>query len=219
MSTKILLVEDDALFGETISEFLSDEGYEVNHHLDASSAVEASYHTNYQLYLFDINLPTQNGIELLKDLRDAGDTTPTIYLTSSKAQDDLTHAFKTGCEDYLTKPVDLDELGLRIDALLRRVYGDSVITFDGFTLDKGAQTLLKDDQRLSLKPKAFQLLSLLAQHAGEVVTTEMIEQNLWEPDKTASNSAVRVYLSEIKQNIGSGYIKNIRGVGYIFETK
>lgn len=217
MSASILLVEDDKLFGETIVEFLEDAGFCVTHHLDASTAMESTYKYNYALYILDINLPTQNGIEFFTQLRHAHDQTPAIFLTSSTQSHDLKAAFGAGCEDYLTKPVDVDELLLRIKALLRRVYGEEKMTFGPFTLDWENRTLVKGDVPILLKPKTFLLLHLLVSHQGTIVTTEMIEERLWERQKMPSPSAIRVYVTEIKQALGGNAITNIRGIGYRFD--
>ena len=218
MSTKILYVEDDKLFGETIAEFLEDEGFEVFHHLDASTALDATFSTKYDLYLLDINLPTQNGIEFYKQLHQSDDKTPAIFLTSSSQSQDLKDAFSAGCEDFLTKPVDLDELLLRIKALLRRVYGEEKLSFGEYILDRANHTLMRHDEQIILKPKTFLLLHLLVSNSGKVVTMDTIEERLWERNKQASPSAIRVYFSEIKQAIGPDYITNIRGVGYQFNV-
>ena len=218
MSTKILYVEDDKLFGETITEFLEDEGFEVSHHLDASTALDATFTTKFDLYLLDINLPTQNGIEFYKQLHQSDDKTPAIFLTSSSQSQDLKDAFSAGCEDFLTKPVDLDELLLRIRALLRRVYGEDKLSFGDYILDRANHTLMHHEEPIILKPKTFLLLHLLVSNAGNIVTMDTIEERLWERNKQPSSSAIRVYFSEIKHAIGPDYITNIRGVGYQFNV-
>ncbi len=214
MAKKILFVEDDPLFGETIQEFLEDEGFEVEHHLDSASAIDATYDKNYHLYLFDLNLPTYSGIELLKELKASGDDTPAIFLTSSTESDDLKQAFHEGADGFINKPVDLDELLLRIKALLKRVYGDDTLTYKEFTLDMSQSLLLKGEERLTIKPKTFQLLQLLILNRNKVVTQSQIESALWGMDTPSSLSVIRVYITELKQILGSEAIENIRGVGY-----
>ena len=211
---KILYVEDNKLYGETITEFLEDEGYDVDHHLDTSTAIDASFETSYQLYLLDLHLPTSSGIELLKQLRDAEDTTPAIFLTSSDEADDLKEALTHGADGYITKPVDLEELSLRIKALLRRVYGDTSLKYQNFTLDTEQMSLFDDGKRCHLKPKAFCLLLLLLQNKNKIVKTEIIEESLWPHEMPPNLSVIRVYITEIKHIIGSNSISNIRGVGY-----
>lgn len=211
---KILYVEDDQLFGETITEFLEDEGFDVDHHLDTSTAIDASYSTKYDFYLFDLHLPTSSGIQLLKELRAAGDMTPMIFLTSSSDSEDLKTALIEGADGYITKPVDLDELLLRIKALLRRVYGDALLKYLDFTLDLSQHSLFREGVRCHMKPKTFALLVVLVQNRNKVVTTDQIEHALWAHEIAPSMSVIRVYITEIKQIIGSDKISNIRGVGY-----
>jgi len=211
---KILYVEDDPLYGETITEFLEDADFEVDHHLDTSTAIDATFDTNYDLYLLDLHLPSSNGITLLKQLRHASDQTPTIFLTSSSESEDLKEALTHGADGFITKPVDLDELLLRIKALLRRVYGEEKLSYLGFTIDTKQMSLFKDDTRCHLKPKTFSLLLLLLQNKNKIVTTQQIEDTLWQQETPPSLSVIRVYITEIKQIIGSEKISNIRGVGY-----
>jgi len=211
---KILYVEDNKLYGETITEFLEDAEFEVDHHLDTSTAIDASFDNNYDLYLFDLHLPTSSGVTLLKQLRSAQDLTPTIFLTSSSESEDLKEALTEGADGFITKPVDLDELLLRIKALLRRVYGDEQLKYLGFTLDTKQMSLFKGEERCHLKPKAFALLLLLLQNKNKIVTTQQIEDTLWQQEIAPSLSVIRVYITEIKQIIGSEKISNTRGVGY-----
>ncbi|KIM11521.1 MAG: hypothetical protein KU37_04765 [Sulfuricurvum sp. PC08-66] len=218
MSNRVLLVEDDALFGETIAEYLEDLGYEVAHHLDASSAIDATFAQRFSLYVLDVQLPSQNGIDLLYSLRASGDMTPALYLTSSQAKETLTAGFAAGCDDFLTKPVDLEELRLRIKALMRRTYGDSRMTFGQFVLDSERQTLMRGSEVTPLKPKAFALLQLLLSQKGRTVTIEQIQERLYTHAQTSSNGAIRVYLNEIKRAIGEEFITNIRGIGYRFDA-
>lgn len=211
---KILYVEDDPLYGETITEFLEDANFSVDHHLDTSTAIDASFDTNYDLYLFDLHLPSSSGITLLKQLRNAQDLTPTIFLTSSSESEDLKEALTKGADGFITKPVDLDELLVRIKALLRRVYGEEQLGYQGFIIDTKQMSLFKDGVRCHLKPKTFSLLLLLLQNINKIVTTQQIEETLWQQETVPSLSVIRVYITEIKQLIGSDKISNIRGVGY-----
>ncbi|MBV5321971.1 MAG: response regulator, partial [Sulfuricurvum sp.] len=120
MLSKILLLEDDLLFGESIVDVLEEEGFEVVLCRNGQSALDETYKNHFDLYLLDINVPLIDGLSLLKELRRANDTTPTIYLTSHQEIEKLTEAFEIGADDYLKKPFNTDELLVRIHALLRR---------------------------------------------------------------------------------------------------
>lgn len=213
MSTKILLLEDDKLFNETMQDFLEEEGYTVDCVLDPYSALELSYKKKYDLYLFDVNLPYENGFDLLQKLRQAGDITPTIFLTSRDDKASLKQGFGVGADDYMKKPIDLDELRLRIEALLRRQVRTKRIVIGKYTLDMIAKTLLLDDKELDVTKKAVELLVLLVNAKGEVVSGENIKESLWAAGQTASDGSLRVYITQLKKYFPESIV-NVRGIGY-----
>ena len=130
----ILVLEDDELFASTLEDFLSEEGFAVDLAFNGEQCLDLNYEKKYDLYIFDINVPKINGLDLLKQLRNAGDLTPSIFLTSYKDKDTLHQGFLNGCDDYLKKPVDLDELILRIKALLKRNKKQFEVVHDNFIL-------------------------------------------------------------------------------------
>ena len=211
---KILLLEDDKLFNETIEDFLDEEGFEVHSVLDPYSAMELSYESKFDLYLFDVNLPYESGFSLLKQLRDSGDKTPTIFLTSRNDKLSLTEGFDVGADDYMKKPIDLDELLLRIRALLRRQLRDEKIKLGEYILDTQAKELHYNGNVIKVGVKAFELLMLLLKAKGDVVTIQSIEDELWSSSEEASLGAIRVYITSLKKYFPN--IENIRGVGYRF---
>ncbi len=209
---KILLLEDDKLFNETIEDFLEEEGFEVHSVLDPYSAMELSYESKFDLYLFDVNLPYESGFTLLKQLRNAGDKTPTIFLTSRSDKISLVEGFDVGADDYMKKPIDLDELLLRIRALLRRQLRDEKIEIGEYVLDTQAKELHYNGEIIKVGVKAFELLMLLLKAKGEVVTMQSIEEELWSSNEEVSLGSVRVYVASLKKYFPN--IENIRGVGY-----
>ncbi len=217
VSFRILLLEDDKLFGETIEEFLSDEGYEVDWAESAKEALEFSYHKPYDLYLFDVKLPDMDGFSLLEELRRSEDKTPTIFITSKNQKSDLKEGFTKGADDYLTKPIDLEELLLRIRALLRRTYGEERVKIGEFIYDVKDMKLLRDDEVVELNPKEAKLLELFVKNRGKIIEKETIYSYLWKPDEYVSDGAIRVYVNALKKLFGKDAISNIRGVGYRFE--
>jgi len=215
VSTKILLLEDDSLFGESIQDFLEEEGYEIRLCRNGQEALDATYTEKFDLYLLDINVPLIDGLSLLKELRSAEDDTPVIYLTSHTEKDVLLEAYENGADDYLKKPFEIDELALRIKALLRRVKKASgKLCIGTLCLDEQHKCLFLGDKELLLSLKEFQLISLLMRHSGGIVTKEMIMDELWSPSESVSEGAIRVYINRLKQEIGSEKIVNIRGMGY-----
>ena len=213
MATKILLLEDDNLFNETLQDFLEEEGFSIDSALDPYSALELTYERNYDLYLFDVNLPYESGFDLLKKLRQSGDVTPVIFLTSRDDKASLTQGFETGADDYMKKPIDLDELLLRIQALLRRQVRKERITIGDYSLDMVAKALFHDNEELDVSKKAVELLVLLVQADGEVVSSDKIKNRLWAAGQNASDGSLRVYITQLKKYFPDAIV-NIRGVGY-----
>ena len=215
MAFKILLLEDDKLFNETIEDFLDEEGYEVRTALDPYSALEISYLNKFDLYLFDVNLPYESGFNLLKKLRDSGDKTPTIFLTSRDDKLSLIEGFSVGGDDYMKKPIDLDELLLRIRAVLRRQTRGDRIELGGYIIDCNSKKVYLNEKELNITNKAVELLLLLVTANGEVVRIEEIEDEIWHVNEDASLGAIRVYINALKRYFPNS-IENIRGVGYRF---
>jgi len=213
MSTKILLLEDDKLFNETLQDFLEEEGFEVDFALDPYSALDLTYNKLYDLYLFDVNLPYESGFDLLTKLRESGDETPTIFLTSRETKESLVKGFSVGGDDYMKKPIDLDELALRIKALLKRQVRKQTFELGKYQLDLLSKTLLHNDKELDVTTKAIELLILLIKAKGEVVSLDEIKNRLWAAGKSASDGSLRVYITQLKKYFSSNII-NVRGVGY-----
>jgi DNA-binding response OmpR family regulator len=212
--SKILLLEDDLLFGESIVDVLEEEGFEVVLCRNGQSALDETYKNHFDIYLLDINVPLIDGLSLLRELRRANDTTPTIYLTSHQEIEKLTEAFEIGADDYLKKPFNTDELLVRIHALLRRNKGKVRHCIGELCLDELHKTISMRGKDIPLSLKEYQLMALFIRNAGEIVTKEMIMDTLWSPSEMISDGAIRVYINRLKQEIGAELIVNIRGVGY-----
>jgi len=215
MSPRILLLEDDQLFNETLQDFLEEEGYALSFALDPYSALELTYKYKFDLYLFDVNLPYESGFELLKKLRDSGDTTPTIFITSRDDKLSLKEGFISGGDDYIKKPIDLDELILRIEAILRRLSRRKKVLIGDYIIDTIEKQIYKDDKKIETSKKAIELLILFISSNREVVSINEIKDALWATEQEASDGSIRVYVTQLKK-IFPDYIENIRGVGYRF---
>ncbi len=218
MPAKVLLLEDDRLFGETLVDFLEGEGYAVEHFLSARPAAERIYEKGgFDLYLLDVNVPDMNGFDLLRQLRESGDETPAIYITSARDKAALAEGFGSGADDYMKKPIDLDELILRMEAHLRRFEKPGRVEVGDYRFDMERLVLYKEDEPVKLPKKMAELLGLLLKHRGEVVSTEEILYELYGDERPASG-VLRVYINKLKQLFGKEAIQNIRGVGYCFEA-
>lgn len=214
MSNKILLLEDDALFAETLVDLLEENDYSVQHSTNGQDALDATYNAKFDLYLLDVNVPLIDGMKLLQELRAANDETPTIFLTSHKDKEMLKAGFMHGADDYITKPFDTDELLLRIFALLKRVSSTKVEAVGDLSHDATHKRIFYKEEPLELSKKEYELLLLLMQHVNAPVTKELIINELWSSAESGSDGAIRVYINRIKQLIPELSIENIRGVGY-----
>ncbi|WP_229855210.1 response regulator transcription factor [Candidatus Sulfurimonas marisnigri] len=214
MSTKVLLLEDDLLFGETLTDLLEDSGMQVTYAPNGQSALEYTFSHKFDLYLLDINVPLIDGITLLKELREVNDNTPTIFLTSHKDKEVLKKSFLSGADDFITKPFDTDELFFRINALLKRVKPYKKECIDLLCHDEIHKCILYDKSELDLSKKEYELLVLLMQHVNKNVPKELILDELWSSSEGGSEGAVRVYITRLKQLIPQITIENIRGIGY-----
>ncbi len=216
---KILVLEDDILFSQTLEDFLCQENFEVHLVYDGQKALELSYENVYDLYLFDINLPDLNGLDLLKILRKNQNTTPCIYLTSFKDKDTLKQSYINGCDDYLKKPIDLDELLLRIKSVLKRSGNnfDTLVLKDNITFDPNTKRLYKNNIDMNVSFKVIKLLELFLNNKHNIITKDMIIAKLWNFEDNYSNGAIRVYIHSLKKILGKNSIQSIKGFGYKIE--
>jgi len=213
MQSKILLLEDDHALSETMKDFLEEESFSVDSVYDPYSAFDMAYKNHYDCYLLDVNLPYESGFDMLKKLRASGDTTPAIFITSRNDKDSLVEGFEVGADDYLKKPVDLDELHCRIEALLRRKSRVRFITIKDYQFDINSKQLLKDNVEMDISTKAGRLLQVLIEANNSVVSSSELKENTWSSHEEASEGSLRVYITQLKKYFGDD-LQNIRGVGY-----
>ena len=216
---KILLLEDDELLALSMDDFLKEEGYLVDLVFNGQDAIDLSYKKNYDLYLLDINVPNLNGLEVLKNLRLAGDNTPCMFLTSYKDKETLKKAFISGCDDYLKKPVDLEELLLRINSLFKRAGKqlEDLTISDCLIYKASKKRLFKNNVDLNLPIKVLSLFELCLENRGDIITKEMIISRLWSFQEDASEGSLRVYINTLKKILGKNSISNIKSIGYKVE--
>lgn len=212
--SRVLLLEDDPLFADTLVDLLQESGFEVELAPNGQSALDKTFTQKFDLYLLDINVPLIDGITLLKELRDSNDNTPAIFLTSHKDKEILKKSFMSGADDFLTKPFDTDELLLRINALLKRFQSESALCIGLLCSDDIHKRISYNKEELDLSKKEYELLLLLMKHANNTVPKEMILNELWSSSEGGSDGALRVYINRIKQLIPQISIENVRGIGY-----
>ncbi|OIP54972.1 MAG: regulator [Helicobacteraceae bacterium CG2_30_36_10] len=210
MNKKILLLEDDALLAETLHELLESEGYSVNVVACGNDAVDITYDKEFDLYIFDINVPDINGLELLQSLREADDKTPTIFISALIDLKSISKAFEIGAEDYIKKPFFPEELLIRVNSKLAAK--NSAIKYKNLEFDPKTKTLRKDAKVIALGEVQEQLFELFINNISNVLDKEILMECLERP----SPVALRVALTKLKQTTGLE-IKNLRGIGYILE--
>lgn len=215
----ILLLEDDKLFAQSIEDFLEEEGFSVDIAYDGEEALSKNYDKNYDLYLLDINVPKLNGLDFLKELRAIDDETPAIFLTSYKDKESLKEGFLNGADDYLTKPVDLDELILRIKSVLKRSNKSvEMVQFDnGLEFNPITKRLYENGVDLNVPVKVIHLFELCLQNRDAIITKEMIVSKLWSCSEAYSEGSIRVYINTLKKIMGKECLSNVKGVGYKVE--
>ena len=214
MLTRLLLLEDDTLFAETLVDLLEEASYEVSHFANGQDALDATFESKFDAYLLDINVPLIDGVSLLGELRGVNDNTPAIFLTSHKDKEMLEKGFSSGADDFLTKPFDSDELLWRLAALLKRTKKEQPTELGKLSHDKLHKSVSYDGVALELSKKEYALLVLLMTHLNASVTKELIFDELWSFGEGGSDGAIRVYINRLKQLLPEMKIENIRGVGY-----
>jgi DNA-binding response OmpR family regulator len=204
---KILLLEDDVLLGESLQEYLEMEDLEVDWAQDGNAVLDLTFEGRYDLYVLDINVPEINGLELLRELREAGDQTPAIYISALSDIESITEGFEAGAVDYLKKPFDPEELVVRIRH--RFVRSDDVQHYGDLTFDPATGIVTTPDESIHLGEVQKEMFGLLLARAGEVVRPDELFELMREPNY----NSLRVTISKMKKRLGID-IQNVRGEGY-----
>lgn len=212
----ILLLEDEIVLCEMMEEFLLSKGFEVFSVDNADDALEEAMSGKYKLFIFDVKIPLGDGFSLLKTLRDRKISTPTIFTTSLNTIADLQQGYQSGCDDYLKKPFDLEELYLRITKLLGKDDRKIVDFGNSVKFDLSQKLLYKGSALLPLTHKENELLAMLIENKGQYLTFEEISYRLWGYEEPSFTS-LRVYIKNIRQQIGKECIHTKRGLGYCYE--
>ena len=215
---KVLLLEDEYSLRISVEEFLSDIGYEVDGYMDGLEAYDAVYDKSYDILLLDVNVPSMNGFDMLRKLREDSITIPAIFLTSMTEMDDLKEGYKRGCCDYIRKPFDLEELELRIDqALASHLHNDSSVVELGCSLvyDLKKSKLTQGDEEIVVRKTEKELLEVLIKNKNSIVSTQMFQDEIW--GEYVEPATIRVQLNNLKKKLPEGIIQNRRGLGYIIE--
>ena len=221
----ILLVEDDLELGNGVRIALADQGFNVvwvRRLIDAEHELEVSL---TDLVLLDLGLPDGDGLALLKKLRRDLNTLPVLILTARDALDDRLKGLDCGADDYLVKPFALAELLSRIRALARRSFGSvfgfegEAITLRGLMLMEAKQRATVDGAVVELSRSEFLLLSILVKRADRVVTRRTLEEQVLPGGLNNESNVLDVHISNLRKKIGEGYVRTVRGVGYVIDRQ
>jgi DNA-binding response OmpR family regulator len=223
MPQKILLLEDDAILNETVTEYLQENGYDVTPTYEGFEASELMYEERFDLYLLDVKVPNQNGFEVLRQERENGKTVPAIFMTSLNGVNDLEKGYESGCDDYLKKPFELKELLLRIQNILKRGYfhrnDDKIKVAAHATYDIQNSIFSVDNKEVKLAQKEHALLKLFLQNQNTLLSHEKIYDTLWGYDENYSESALRTYIKTLRKYLGKDKIVSVKKLGYRFTSE
>jgi DNA-binding response OmpR family regulator len=217
---RILIVEDEARLADALAQGLAEEGFGVERASSAEAAEPVLARGGIDLIVLDLGLPGKSGLELLRELRVAGNRVPVLILTARGTIEDRVAGLDGGADDYLAKPFALAELLARIRALSRRRPGIEapVLKVGGLEFDTVKRRARIGGNVLNLSPKETQLLELLMRNAGQVVTRDMIAETVWDSDYTALTNLIEVFVNRLRQKIGP-MIVTVRGSGYTMRAQ
>ena len=216
---QILVVEDDKDLNRTVCTFLNSSGYKATGCLSAGEAYDAMYETVFDLIVSDIMMPGIDGFEFAKTVRSLNENIPILFMT---ARDDFAskqRGYRIGIDDYMTKPIDLDELFLRIGALLRRskIASSRRLVVGSFSMDMDEHIAMLGDEEISLTRREFNILYKLLSYPKKTFTRTQLMDEFWDVDTQTSTRTVDVYMTKLRSklsNCDSFEIQTVHGLGY-----
>ena len=220
---KIFMCEDDENLGMLLREYLQAKGYAVDLFPDGDAGYKAFVKDQYDICVLDVMMPKKDGFTLAQEIRTINGEVPIVFLTAKTLKEDILEGFKIGADDYLTKPFSMEELLLRIEAILRRVNGKKVkdvpsYKLGSFAFDTHKQTLTKSNNEiLKLTTKESELLSLLCSHANEILERNYALKAIWGNDNYFNARSMDVYITKLRKLLKEDEtieIINIHGKGY-----
>jgi len=216
---RILVVEDDPMIGKTLATALGQDGYTVDWVKDGQAAKLALDTADgaYGLVLLDLGLPRKSGLDVLKEIRRAGNKVRVLVITARDAVPDRVAGLDAGADDYLVKPFSLDELGARMRALLRRDVAreDNLLRNGELVLDPAARTVVRNGTPVDVSAREFALLAALMERPGTALSKAQLEERLYGWGEEVESNAVEVHVHNLRKKLGAEAIRTIRGVGYV----
>lgn len=223
---QILVAEDDPSVRDMICDALALAGYSATPANDGFEATQLLRTANFDLIVTDVNMPKVDGYELVERIRARGNQTPVLFLTARNEKPDIARGLKLGADDYVTKPFGLEELTLRIAAILRRTkkndFGQAVLICGPVTVNLSSHEVLIDEEPVSLSPTEFRLLTYLMENKNKVLTKNALLDEIWGLSFVDSSSVVDTYISYLRKKLhvnGFEGVKTIRGIGFQIADK
>jgi two-component system OmpR family response regulator/two-component system response regulator QseB len=216
---RILLVEDDSLLGDGLRAGLRQLGFVVDWVRDGEAAERELRTDSYAAAVLDLGLPRKDGLDVLASVRRAGVTTPVLVLTARDAVHERIRGLDTGADDYVVKPVDLDELAARLRAQVRRAHGQPLesLSAQDVVLDPAARSVRQAGELVTLSTREFDLLQAFMLSANRVLSREQLEQQLYSWGQEVESNAIEVHIHNLRRKLGSTLIHTVRGVGYLLQ--
>ena len=218
---RVLLVEDDAMIGESVAAGLRHAGHTVDSVQDGRAAEAALAAGVHEIVLLDLGLPRKLGLDVLRRLRADGADLPVLIITARDAVADRIAGLDAGADDYIVKPFDLDELAARIRAVARRRAGRAapVIEHGTLTLDPAARQVHVDGKEVALSAREFAVLEALLERPGAVLSRAQLEERLYGWQQEIESNAVEVHIHALRRKLGADLIRTLRGVGYMLAKR
>jgi two-component system, OmpR family, response regulator len=217
---RLLLVEDDDIVADAILRGLTAANYSVHRVTSAEAAQAAIVDEEFALAVIDVGLPGADGLTLVRRLRSAGKSLPTLILTARCTLTDKVKALDLGADDFLSKPFEAAELAARCRALMRRSYSatSGIIKFNRMSVDLVGRQLRVDDAEVELTAREWAVLECLVRRLGLIVSKDRLQQAVASPDHDVTPNAVEVHISRLRAKLGSAaIIRSLRGLGYRLE--
>lgn len=218
---RILLAEDDPLLGDGLQSGLRQLGFAVDWVRSGDAAERELRSGAYAAAVLDLGLPRRDGFDVLADVRKAGFRVPILVLTARDAVPERIRGLDLGADDYVVKPIDLEELAARLRALVRRAHGQpaEVLRVRDLELDPAGRIVRRAGEAVPLQAREFDLLHALMLNAGRVLTREQLEQHLYSWGREVDSNAVEVHIHHLRRKLGADYIHTVRGVGYLLQRE
>jgi two-component system OmpR family response regulator/two-component system response regulator QseB len=218
---RILLAEDDAMLGDGLRAGLRQAGFQVDWVRDGVAAERELASGVYAAGVLDLGLPLKDGLDVLKDLRARKLDTPILVLTARDAVPDRVVGLDTGADDYVIKPVDLNELAARLRSLVRRSAGQmqETICCLGVELNPAGRSVTYNGESVTLSTREFDLLHALMRNTGRVLSREQLEQQMYSWGHEVESNTIEVHIHHLRRKLGSELIQTVRGVGYMVQRE